>query len=640
MMFEGEWSAYRVLKWVCWGSFFTFFGIILVIVLLGLEEGALSHFLDTLGMISLGVFMITSPIWFVWWVVRLVKRYILKKEGDGERGEERFTETLESIRESRDQDKEIEYELISPQEFRYTLKAKESEQPILRKTVSMEYPKQTRYSDQVIHKESIRVIDDSTITQTYPYKKWVFNLWGAFNINEQVPSGSVFFNPCPICEKGIVALIEIPVFMGREESIVCNSCGAVAVGPFHTNPADAQYAFFFENQGDKQRYNEVFLTRMEWERIATGGMSFEEEARTYGRLPDITPKLASIPIILGKEEIIHWAGEANFYEERAVRTSYSTGGSVRVAKGVWVRSGKTISSYSHSEWKQVGTGTLFLTNKRILFAGQMRSLEHRLDKLRVLEEQDDGIILNGGRFKKNHYFVLHDPAKWNLFVRTAIQRLESVVCPQCNMTVPDHADYCPGCGIAVRVGKKKTSRRRKREMGQSIIGFSIESYARERPSKETEDEVFYLVREGKYREAYEYLHHSEPSRLFEDWSRIKPEIEAIGSITPEETGLKSIELADLKAEAITRLLFGKGFRKKPHQFWSLVYQKMFSASRKRDLQEMRASGKTHCKILAADDSCDACKALASTVFSIETVPDPQKVCSRDWCRCIYLSVVD
>jgi hypothetical protein len=76
----------------------------------------------------------------------------------------------------------------------------------------------------------------------------------------------------------------------------------------------------------------------------------------------------SSSIILKNGEVAFYEAPSALYETRAVR--YSTGGGLgfRVARGVYVGGGAS-RSLSEQEWTQVDTGTLTVTNKRLVFNG-------------------------------------------------------------------------------------------------------------------------------------------------------------------------------------------------------------------------------------------------------------------------------
>ncbi|ARS35790.1 hypothetical protein [Pontibacter actiniarum] len=85
----------------------------------------------------------------------------------------------------------------------------------------------------------------------------------------------------------------------------------------------------------------------------------------------------------------------DWHELRTVRhrTSYSGySTSFRVAKGFYLRSGSyTPRSYSSDEMKLIDSGTVYLTNKRIIFTGAKKNSNIRLDKILHITPYSDGV---------------------------------------------------------------------------------------------------------------------------------------------------------------------------------------------------------------------------------------------------------
>ena len=86
----------------------------------------------------------------------------------------------------------------------------------------------------------------------------------------------------------------------------------------------------------------------------------------------ITPIASAIS--LQKNENAYYTAQVNWYEERTRTSRVSYAGvatSVRIAKGVYLRSGKfTPAVYSEEYLKLIDTGSIFITNKRIIFVGE------------------------------------------------------------------------------------------------------------------------------------------------------------------------------------------------------------------------------------------------------------------------------
>lgn len=80
-----------------------------------------------------------------------------------------------------------------------------------------------------------------------------------------------------------------------------------------------------------------------------------------------------LPIHLTKGEVGYFHDPtAALYEPRAVRDGRAGGASVRVMKGITIHSGG-FRSESHDEWRKIATGALYVTDKRIIFDGDMKN---------------------------------------------------------------------------------------------------------------------------------------------------------------------------------------------------------------------------------------------------------------------------
>lgn len=87
-----------------------------------------------------------------------------------------------------------------------------------------------------------------------------------------------------------------------------------------------------------------------------------------GYLPEIP-----LPINLRKGEAGYFSSTSvTLCEPRAVRSGGYGGGSVRVAKGLSIHTGR-FSSESHDEWREITTGNLYVTDKRIIFDGAIKN---------------------------------------------------------------------------------------------------------------------------------------------------------------------------------------------------------------------------------------------------------------------------
>ncbi|MBN8861260.1 MAG: hypothetical protein J0H29_22910 [Sphingobacteriales bacterium] len=110
-------------------------------------------------------------------------------------------------------------------------------------------------------------------------------------------------------------------------------------------------------------------------------------------LPVIQPDIA-----IQKSEVCHVKiSNVNWHELRSVRQRVSYSGystSFKLAKGFYLRSGSyQPQSYSVDTMKLIDTGTLYLTNKRIIFTGMKKNANIRIDKILDFTPHTDGVAI-------------------------------------------------------------------------------------------------------------------------------------------------------------------------------------------------------------------------------------------------------
>lgn len=177
------------------------------------------------------------------------------------------------------------------------------------------------------------------------------------------------------------------------------------------------------NYPNWQRYNHQVLTVHEWNTIAQGGYSDLEQKQVD--LDDWLQQLASgagtIPSYVNSnvvpnpnETVVYAVSDVIFSEPRSVReTSGRYGGpSIRIAKGMtWRMGGFKSSSESHEELRNIDTGTLTITNKRLVFSGAVKNITVDLKKLVSLEPYEDGISISKEGKASPAYFTNIDKQK-------------------------------------------------------------------------------------------------------------------------------------------------------------------------------------------------------------------------------------
>ena len=110
-----------------------------------------------------------------------------------------------------------------------------------------------------------------------------------------------------------------------------------------------------------------------------------------------------VEIRLEKDESCYLNVGAILCEPRAVRQSVHTGGAVRVMKGVSI--GRAYStSESHDEWRRIASGRLYVTNKRILFDGDMQNRTVKMKDVVSVQHGNDYIAISSERRQKTMVF--------------------------------------------------------------------------------------------------------------------------------------------------------------------------------------------------------------------------------------------
>ena len=101
------------------------------------------------------------------------------------------------------------------------------------------------------------------------------------------------------------------------------------------------------------------------------------------------------PIILGKSETILWTyNGVSLYQEKITKewVGRSSGMSFRVMKGVYYRTGGMKGHpVEHSSMEFQGSGSLYVTNKNLIFYSQMKSVKVPFNKIVGITPYSDGI---------------------------------------------------------------------------------------------------------------------------------------------------------------------------------------------------------------------------------------------------------
>lgn len=229
-------------------------------------------------------------------------------------------------------------------------------------------------------------------------------------------SGEAGTSPCPVCREGTLHEREDRGFLGlgRKQELVCEGCGAILVG----RGGDPECFELVETQNADlpgwRSYAHKSLTSAEWGRIARGGVSDEEqqEQDLAQTLSDLRAGRSPLPMLDTDAPVIIKAGETVIFcfsgivlrEPRAVSSGVYGGPSIRIAKGVTIRTG-AFQAESHEEFRDIDVGTLVLTNKRLVFAGSTRSVDTGLPKILSLDAYSDAIAVRRVGKEKTEFYL-------------------------------------------------------------------------------------------------------------------------------------------------------------------------------------------------------------------------------------------
>lgn len=112
----------------------------------------------------------------------------------------------------------------------------------------------------------------------------------------------------------------------------------------------------------------------------------------------LPPKNINAPILLGKTEYVLWAfNGVTFFEEKIERewVGRNRGMSFRICKGVYYRTGGSKGhAVEHSSMQPLGTGTLYVTNKNLVFHSMMKAVKIPYKKIIGMTPYSDGVEIH------------------------------------------------------------------------------------------------------------------------------------------------------------------------------------------------------------------------------------------------------
>ena len=111
------------------------------------------------------------------------------------------------------------------------------------------------------------------------------------------------------------------------------------------------------------------------------------------------PTIIGTNINLANDEVCHYADIGYTFKDRTITTGYtgkSSGISIRLAKGLTYRTGGSGGKAIREKQRTTYTGTLYITNKRVIYSSTNECFDKTFDKITSVTEVKDGIILQIG----------------------------------------------------------------------------------------------------------------------------------------------------------------------------------------------------------------------------------------------------
>jgi len=146
---------------------------------------------------------------------------------------------------------------------------------------------------------------------------------------------------------------------------------------------------------------------------------FEETSIETLKKEGLSPWSFEVPVLLRDNETAYLVREnVGLYEGR--RYTYQSSGmgmSLRVARGVWMRSGSGSGSIENEDMmKLLDEGSFVLTNKRIIYVGDMKSIQIPLKQILAVEVKDGLLYIARERKKRIEAFSMPLPRLTKEFI--------------------------------------------------------------------------------------------------------------------------------------------------------------------------------------------------------------------------------
>jgi hypothetical protein len=144
-----------------------------------------------------------------------------------------------------------------------------------------------------------------------------------------------------------------------------------------------------------------------------------------------------IPVVLGTDETALLHEPSKLIEARATRVYAGAGTRV---KGIYIGGGQ---STSVQHLKELDSGTLTLTTKRLVFSGSMESRVVNVKDIVSAEPLSDAIQITAGKRAKRQVYLVHNPIIWAMLTKYVIEGKLSAVTNPPSGEAPKSAQLSP-----------------------------------------------------------------------------------------------------------------------------------------------------------------------------------------------------
>ena len=177
------------------------------------------------------------------------------------------------------------------------------------------------------------------------------------------------------------------------------------------------------------------------------------------------------PLVLAAEEIALLNEPSRLAEARATRVY--AGGGTRV-HGIYIGGGQ---SSSVQNLKELDSGTLTLTTKRLVFTGSMENRVANIKDIVSVEGFADAIEISTAKRAKRQVYFVRNGTLWGALVRTVVKGGVSInlTCSRCGQPVTAEQKNCPNCNKPTEVPRSfQDALRKKAESTKQLSQPEIE----------------------------------------------------------------------------------------------------------------------------------------------------------------------